>query len=402
MKIRRAIFFALALNLIFHPAFALGDESFLWGAATSAHQIEGGEVQTDWLEFEKEGRAKNGDTAEIACDGYNLAFSDISLLKQLNVNAYRFSIEWARVEPEKGKFDGAALAHYKRLIQELRANNITPVVTLHHFTNPLWVSDSGGWLNKENSVSFNKYVQKVIDQNPEVEYFVTFNEPSVFLAFSYLYKFFPPYKRSPLSYYKAFQNVLRSHKFAYDYIHGKNPSAKVGLAYSFTDFTSKGNNKADDFFTKFGEYSFSWFWLDQLKGQMDYIGINYYRRYYLGLGYPYVERSDSLGQTIGFERVIEKSWNRYKKPILITENGIATDNDEKRVAFLNDQVQAIKNLKQKRIPIDGYFYWTLIDDFEFFAGYELKWGLYAVDKETMERIPKPSANFFSSLKGEVN
>ncbi|OGB58388.1 hypothetical protein A2Y26_01325 [candidate division CPR2 bacterium GWD2_39_7] len=390
---------------------ASNEQEFLWGVATSAHQIEGGDIPSDWYEFEKQGKAPDGSTTEKAVDGYNLAFEDIKLLKELGVNSYRFSIEWARVEPENNKFDEAALKHYHDLIVALKNNGITPVVTLHHFTNPKWIADKSSWTNKETANEFVEYARKIIDQNNnDVTYWITVNEPNVFLSYSYIFGNFPPYKKKDiLVYKKAIENVFEAHRQIYRYIHEKNNKAQVSIAYNFSDFKPKTYRLIDVLSARICNYAYSWYWTDQVKNEMDFVGINYYFSRYVGLDYPFssqyykytdVSEWNQWPQNIqpeGLEHITLMAHNRYKKPIIITENGLPDKDDDKRPDFIKNHIEALNTAKSKGVEINGYFYWSLMDNFEWWGGYKDKYGLYEVDYNTMKRRPRPSAFYYRDL-----
>lgn len=388
-------------NTVFAASFS---KDFLWGAATSAHQIEGGDIDTDWMRAEKAGKIKNGDTTLKAIDGYNLAFSDIKLLKDLGLNSYRFSIEWVRVEPKEGEFDQDALDHYRKLILDLKSNGIEPIVTLHHFTNPGWIVDQGGWLNKETTVNYLNYVEKVVKANPEVIYWLTINEPSKFLSDEYLEGIVPPYRHNPYLFINAFNNVMEAHNKAYELIHRMNNNTKVSLAYYYSDIVPKRNNFIDKKMADFGNWIMNWFWTDKAKDAMDFIGVNYYKRHYIGLGWPignqyfkFKNESDYPGfnlQPEGLKDIVLKVSKRYKKPVLITEDGLADEKDTKRTEFIKNSIERIKSAKDKGADVIGYLHWSLMDNFEWMQGYSMKFGLYEVDMKTFERRPRESALFY--------
>lgn len=388
-------------------ASKMESKDFLWGAATAAHQIEGGDIDSNWMRLEKEGKVKNGDTTLAAVDGYNRSIDDIKLLKELGLNAYRFSIEWARVEPKKGVFDEAAINHYSDLVKELKRNNIEPIVTLHHFTDPGWITDQGGWINKKTIDDFNNYVNKIAEyMGKDVKYWITINEPNVIINSSYLIGIVPPYRKNPIAFYRAFNNVLTAHRRAYKTIHSQNAMAKVGIAYNFTDFVPKKENWFDKNITKLLNYIFSFNRLDKIKNELDFIGLNQYKRYNIGWGWPigdqfYVkdDRTD-MGWNIqpeGLGHAALLLSERYQKPIMVTENGLADRTDKKRAKFIRDNIKSLKDAELKGVDIIGYLHWSLMDNFEWLEGYDMKFGLYSVNPKTFERIARPSAIYYRDL-----
>lgn len=384
-------------------------DDFMWGSATSAHQIEGGDVESDWHEFARvEGNIVNGDTGDIAADGYDRAIEDVKLLTDLGLNSYRFSVEWARVEPKEGEYSEEALKHYKDLVLELKKNNIEPMVTLHHFTNPTWIYDDGeGWSGEKTKNDFIKYSKKVIDyMDGEVTYWTTVNEPALVSRHSYKQAGWPPQWESEELYEKALNNMLDSHNQLYDYIKAKKSDSKVGVAYNFTDYVPKRNNLIENIMTKMYRYETTWQWVDKIIDKSDFIGVNYYMRHHVGLGEPYAhggylfEDLNDMGWNIqpeGLENVLVEIEKRYHKPTIITENGLADDKDEKRARFIDEHVKAVKRAMKRGADVDGYLHWSLMDNFEWQAGYDMKFGLYEIDRKTLDRKARSSALFYKEL-----
>lgn len=384
-------------------------DDFMWGAATSAHQIEGGDVESDWHVFERvEGNIVNGDTAEVAADGYARAMDDVKLLTDLGLNSYRFSVEWARVEPENGNYNEEALKHYKDLVLELKKNGIEPIVTLHHFTNPTWIYDDGrSWVDEEIKNEFIEYSKRVIDyMDGEVTYWTTVNEPALVSRHSYKQAGWPPQLESTELYENALNNMLNAHNQLYDYIKGKKSDSQVGLAYNFTDYIPKKNNAIDTFLTYQHRKTTTWQWVDKVKDKSDFIGVNYYMRHHVGLGEPIAhggylfEDLNDMGWNIqpeGLENVLVLINKRYGLPAIITENGLADGKDAKRTRFIDEHVKAIKRAMNQGADVKGYTHWSLMDNFEWQAGYDMKFGLYEINRETLERKARNSAMFYKEL-----
>lgn len=201
--------------------------NFLWGAATSSHQVEGGIDNADWSEFKSAGRA---------CDHYNLYKKDFELLEKMNLNAYRFSLEWSRVEPEPGNFADKEIEHYREMLRDLKNRDITTMVTLHHFTSPIWLDQIGNWSNKKVIDYFARYGEKVFDQlNDLVDFWITINEPYIYSYNSYFQGKWPPQRNSLIDFLKVTKNQIQAHKRIYDIFHNKGSSAKVGLATNNQD-----------------------------------------------------------------------------------------------------------------------------------------------------------------------
>lgn len=208
-------------------------KNFYWGTATASHQIEGGNIYNDWWEFESQGKVKDGQISGSACDSWNRYEEDFDLIQKLNNNAYRFSIEWSRIEPEEGKFNEETLNRYKDMIISLRKRNIEPFVTLHHFTNPLWIAKKGGWLNPETIEYYLRYVEKVVKEFKDlVKYYMTINEPNAYAFMAYLYGEFPPQEKSLKKMLKVLNNMVKAHAKAYKLIHEIRKDAEVSIAYN--------------------------------------------------------------------------------------------------------------------------------------------------------------------------
>lgn len=358
-------------------------KNFLWGSATSAYQVEGGNLNSDW-------EVLFSPKAGAACDHYHRFAEDFALAKSLNQNAFRLSIEWARVEPEKGRFDQTALTHYRRVLEELRHLGIKPLVTLHHFTNPLWVYKRGDWENQDTVDYFISYVRFVVTQLGELcDFWVTINEPTVYAAESYLWGRWLPGKRDPLAAAVVLKNLLRAHRQAYEVIHQLQCGARVGIAHSATYLrTPWGSNP----FTILDQKILRW------VGKQDFIGINYYRAVGWVKGLP---KSD-LGWAIypqGLYRIL-LDLRGLGLPIYITENGIADEGDDHRADFIADHLAAIWRALNEGADVRGYFHWSLLDNLEWAKGFGPRFGLVEVDYKSQERKIRPSALVYARIAGK--
>jgi beta-glucosidase len=397
---------------------------FLWGAATSAHQVEGNNIN-DWTEWEEANADRLArDTGKKwapwqqeqfpemfersnyisgrACDHYNRYEQDFNIAKTLGHNAHRFSIEWSRIEPEEGIFDEVAIEHYRQVLKALRARGLEPFVTIWHWTNPLWIRDIGGWKNKKTIDYFARYAEKITQSFKDINYWITVNEPNIYAGFGYISGNQPPAMRNYAKGLKVFYNLLAAHRQAYTIIHKHNQAAKVGLASSVIYFESKNNF----FINKIGGFIASFFWnyytFRKIRGFNDFIGCNYYARNLIGFGRrKKPEEINDLGWGIlpkGIYNVLKK-FKRYNLPIYITENGIADARDQKRAAYIREHLSYINKAIQEGVNIRGYLYWSLLDNFEFvdMRGFWPRFGLVEVDYKTLERKIRPSALDYAEI-----
>lgn len=397
------------------------DDDFLWGVSTSAHQTEGNNINSDWWKFEAEGKVKNGDRSGMACNSYELYRQDIEVAKALNVNAFRFSIEWAKVEPREGEFDQEVLHHYADEVAYMRKNGIEPMVTLHHFTNPIWLAKIGGWGSKKSIAFFLRYVQRVVNAIGNVKYFITINEPNVYALFGYLQGYWPPEIKDRKKMKKVLANMALAHSKAYDLIHSKIPNAKVSVTVNAAIFCSKTPNPLDIIMTRIVNYQYNFAFLDSIfhgktrspvgkitlpKGtKLDFIGLNYYTRFLVGFGLSLKISSGDLPKTeMGYELypqgirdIIDNTWKRYKIPIIITENGIADGEDKIRAEYIMKTLESLSISVSEGVKLKGYFHWSLMDNFEWREGFKPRFGLYHTDFKTFKRTLRKSGEFYSKI-----
>lgn len=353
---------------------------FLWGSATSAYQVEGGNNNSDWEYWKvRAGRA---------CDHYNRFEEDFDIAKTLNQNAHRLSIEWARIEPEKGKFDEREVEHYRQVLEALKKRKIRPLVTLHHFTNPVWVTDRGGWENPSVVGYFGSYVRYIVTQLSDLcDFWITINEPAVYVSEGYLYGNWPPGKRDPVKAYLVTKHMLQAHQSAYQIIHKIQPRAKVGIAYVMGYFRSPVPFDPLRFLEK--KY------IEGAKVQ-DFIGLNYYR----AIGWVNNLPKSDVGWRIYpnglYENLVDLK-DQFGLPIYITENGIADEDDDQRADYITDHLVAVWRALDEGVDVQGYFYWSLLDNFEWARGFEPRFGLVEVDYKTMKRKVRPSAQVYARI-----
>ena len=402
-------------------------KDFFWGASTSSHQVEG-DTNNQWTKWEKENAEKLSSTARkklswlpnwqaiaksasdpnnyISANGiehYSRYKEDFQFLTEMGMNAYRFGIEWSRLEPVKGQWDKHELAHYHEYIAELKAANIEPFVTLWHWALPLWFTDKGGFSKRENIKYFVNYAKRIAKEfGDEIRYVIILNEPNVYTGFSYLAGAWPPQKVNPLAAYRVYRNLAIEHNEAYIAIKKLAPEINVGIAAQLSDArASHPSNPVNAILIKSYIYIGNWWFLDRIKDSLDFIGLNYYfteyRNWWGKTANPKSPIND-LGwymEPSGIYPLLIKLWNRYKKPIIITENGLADAKDTHRQWWLQETIQALQKALADGVDLRGYLHWSLLDNFEWAYGWWPKFGLVAVDRETMRRTLRPSAKWLA-------
>ena len=407
---------------------------FLWGAATSAYQIEGA-LENDWTEWERLGRLKNGKVRCGAATGHSrLWHQDLALLPTIGANAYRYSIEWSRIEPRQGEFDPAALELESERAEFLLALGIEPVVTLSHYTHPVWFWRKGGWENPDSVQWFRRLAERVGAALTGVRTWITLNEPITFILGGYLGGVIPPGQKSFASAAKALEHLLRAHAEAGVTLAERPCPGRSGIAHNMLDFApDRAGSALDRRLADAGENLYNlalieaiatgrmrWsfpgecrveFAVPDLPKATRYLGVNYYSRVHLRFrGLPgavgehfYRDRSGrgltDMGWEIhpeGFDRVL-RSAARAGLPILVTENGIATADDRIRRTFLHEHCLILSGRIAAGCSIEGYFYWSLLDNFEWLEGFRPRFGLFEVDYATFARRRRPSADLFASL-----
>lgn len=383
-------------------------EGFLWGAATSAHQVEGNNIYSDWWEWEQTQPAHF--RSKIACDQYNRYEQDFELAKELNHNAHRLSLEWSRIEPKEGEFNLAEIQHYKKVLGALKDRGFTVMLTLWHFTLPKWVADQGGWENSTTVSYFERFVKKIVPEIADyIDLWVTLNEPGVYIYETYIERVWPHSKKSWLGQIKTFFNLASAHRRVYKYLHSLFPAGKpVGIANNILSFESYHKHSIreqlavflNDLFANHLFYFFT-------KGTHDFLGINYYFHVRFKGNRWAPERAD-LGQQT--HDVSDLGWEVYPEgifevltdladdvPIYITECGIATTNDDRRNRFLISYLQEVARAIKSGVNVRGFFYWSLIDNFEWQMGFEPRFGLIEVNYENLERKIRPSALVYTDI-----
>ncbi len=394
-------------------------EGFYWGAATASYQVEGGITNTDWAQAATQGRVPE---AGRACDHYHRYEEDFDIARELGHNAHRFSIEWARIEPEEGKFNEAEIEHYRKVLMALRARGIKPYITLWHFTLPLWFSERRGFERHNSPELFARYCAYVVSKLSDLcSDFSTMNEPNVYGSNGWLRGSWPPFKRFSLTdlisitnsgrtyeskaekgltpfflYARVMKHLVRAHNRAYEEIKKVAPHTDVSVVKHVILFDANWNpvNKIVAFFAN---YFWTYRFMNRVHKRCDSIGLNYY--FY-----------KKFGDTAQYEKN-DMDWNnypegveealmmlaRYKKPLYVSESGLADYRDIQRAAYITKQVQATWRALERGADVQGHMYWSLLDNYEWALGYEKRFGLVEINYETLERKIRPSAYIYKEI-----
>lgn len=405
---------------------------FRWGVATAAYQVEGDNTDSDWWAWEQEeGHVEKGHMSGPACNWWEDAEADFDRAAALGVNTLRLSVEWSRIEPHPGAFDDTALARYGQMLQGLRERDIEPMVTLHHFTNPLWLTEQGGWEEKETVRLFARFARCVVEALGErCDLWCTINEPSVYGYMAYLEGAFPPGESSFGSAMRVIRHLLLGHASAYRTIHELQPDARVGLAHNMRVFDPVNpRSLSDRLAARVVDRTYNQaivsaltrgLWSPplgiglalRLRNTLDWIGLNYCTRDRVALdsGQPrellsrrfHSEDAESLDDGYGefypegMLRCLERL-ARLDLPIYVTENGVSDDDDDQRPRYILSHVHQMWHAIQRCYPVMGYYHWTLVDNFEWTEGWTRRFGLIELDPGTQVRDRRRSADLYADL-----
>jgi beta-glucosidase len=406
---------------------------FLWGTATSSHQVEGGNQNNTWAAWEQEpGRIKEGGQAGLACDWWGGRWrEDFDRAVETGQNAHRLSLEWSRIQPAPDRWDEDALDHYREIVRGLVDRNMTPLVSLHHVTDPIWLSELGGWENEDIPTLFSAYVKKVVDALKEyVNLWVTINEPNIYVQGGYMGGGYPPGKNSlPLA-FNVLANMVKAHAAAYHVIHQVQPTARVGIAHYYRGFEPArrwfgpdawmANFLRSSFSQSFplalvdGRFRFAFrsVSIPEAAGTQDYFGLNFYSadlvKFYPFLPgelfhrrfYPTDVESSEDGFIANIPDQFFKAikWaTRFKMPILITENGVNDSIDTLRPRYMIQHIHAAWRAVNFSWPIKGYFHWSLVDNFEWERGWSQRFGLWGLDVSNQVRIRRKSVDVYAAI-----
>ncbi len=401
----------------------------IWGAATSAHQVEGGNQWNDWWAWEEAGKVS--EKSGRAANHFHLFREDFRLARSLGHTAHRFSLEWSRLEPREGQWNEEAFRHYEEVFDALQKEGLEPVVTLHHFTNPRWFAEKGGWLQPNAAEKFALYVKKVASRfGQRARFWITINEPLIYVYQSYVLGRWPPGEVSMDQAFRVARQMLLAHIRAYEILHQgpKRGDLWVSLAHHVIAMAPCRPSSILDQFTLFlrrwfinhlifqaldtGFLFFPGVFCEKLpaKKTLDFLGINYYSRDFIrfaGLGKvkqlgDVCPKDHHVGQAgalndMGWEIYpsglyeVVRSLRSLRLPILITENGVSTPDDTLRQRFIQSHLAELDRARKEKIPIFGYFYWSLVDNFEWAEGFKPRFGIVEVDYKNENRKVRPSA-----------
>jgi beta-glucosidase len=401
-------------------------EGFLWGAATSAHQVEGGNMLNDWWAWEQAGRVPY--SSGLACDHFHRFREDFDMVQALEHNAHRLSIEWSRIEPQEGVWSDEALAHYRDVLVALHERRIEPIVTLYHYTMPQWMAAKGGWESPGMERHYAQYVRHVLRElAPLARWWITLNEPVVQVFKGWLIGQWPPGKQDWAAALSVLRHMLRAHVRAYHIIHDARSDARVSIAKHVLALSADDpRNWADRLSVRARSYFFNHLFVDALHHgvlrvpglfwerlpmgrTLDFLGINYYTRDFVrNSGYDLpglvgtasrrdhrqqVGKRNDLGWEVYPEGLAQylREFSRLGIPILITENGVPAREDDDRWVFLYLHLWQVARAISDGVDVAGYLHWSLLDNFEWADGYGAKFGLIEVDFETLQRRIRPSA-----------
>lgn len=406
-------------------------EGFLWGAATAGHQIEGGNTLSDHWALEHVPRSPLVEPSGDACDGYHRYAEDIGLLAQAGLNTYRFSVEWSRIEPEPGVFSRAELDHYLRVVQACHDAGVTPVVTLNHFTVPAWLARDGAWNNPEAPARFARYCEAVATHmGGAVPWYCTLNEPNLGAMLSMggtipmasleelgvVERPDPEAVRAfaariggdertavlgnPVPSAEGIAHLMEAHRRGRDAVKRADASARVGWTLAIPDFQTVPGGEEIAGLVR--EKSLEDFLV--VSREDDFVGVQTYTRETLGPEGRVPVPEDAPTFQTGWEMYPQALGNSVRLasrvaqvPVLVTENGMATADDEQRVEYTAEALRSLEECLKDGVDVRGYLHWSLLDNFEWHSGYAMTFGLVAVDRVTFERTPKPSLGWLGAV-----
>jgi beta-glucosidase len=407
---------------------------FLWGTATSSHQVEGGNTNNNWSAWENTpGKIAKGEKASLACDWWGGRWQeDFDHAAEGGQTSHRLSLEWSRIQPSRDRWDEDNLAYYREMIAGLNKRGIKPMVTLHHFTDPLWLTDLNGWLNDDTPALFAAYVKSTVTALKDgCGLWCTLNEPNLYALLGYVAGNFPPGRRGDLgAMFRVYENLLKAHTLAYQAIHDMQPEAQVGLAIN-RSLLMAGRRwnpvdrwiahmanwiSGDAFMRPFKTGVFKLLGrkrrIPGIRGSLDYFGMNYYYRQILEV---VPREKNGLYSRIFYEEDGEPSpsgkfgntprgmyaaltWAKsFGLPIYITENGIEDREDSLRRRYLVQNLHQVWRAVNMSFPVRGYYHWSLVDNFEWTDGWENRFGLWELDTATQKRTPRKSAELYAAI-----
>lgn len=394
-------------------------EGFYWGAATASYQVEGGIENCDWAEAAREGRVP---PCGKACDHYNRYTKDFDIAQSLGHTAHRFSVEWARIEPEPGAFNNEAILHYRTVLKSLHERGLKPYITLWHFTLPLWFAYEGGFEKKESIDIFARYCAYVVEELGDLcEHFSTMNEAAVYASNGWLRGSWPPFKRFTLTdrvsitnsgrqyeakamrglkpvflYFKVMKHLAFAHNAAYVAIKKVSPRTEISHVKHVIVFAANHNpfNKLKAWFAN---YMWTHRLMNRIKHHCDSIGLNYY--FYTQFGDTRKWKKTDMDWNFAPEHIFDALMMlaKYKKPLFVSEGGIADADDSDRAEYITAQVRGTWRAIKAGADVRGHLYWSLLDNYEWALGFGKRFGLVEVNYDTQERIVRPSAYVYKKI-----
>jgi len=405
---------------------------FLWGTATASHQVEGNNTNNQWWKWEQEGHT-NG-TSGLACDWWGGRWKeDFDRAAETGQNAHRFSVEWSRIQPTPDTWDENAIDHYRNMLRGLKERGMTPMVTLHHFSDPLWFYEMDAWEHEDAVMLFEKFVRKTVDALKEYcTLWCTINEPNVYALSGYVVGDFPTKHRGVNVAMKVLANMLRGHAAAYRAIHKIQPESRVGFAHHHRPMTAKRSwSPLDQFMRKIRYEGLNMAFptalstgvmktpvarvsIPEAKGTQDFLGLNYYSEdtvsFHMGKSRElfthseYPDDSDMSDTNFianlpgGFFETIKWATRTFPDlPILVTENGVEDADDHMRPRYIAGHIHQMWRAVNFNFPVKGYFHWSLVDNFEWERGWTQRFGLWELDIETQKRTKRPSVDLYAEI-----
>ena len=401
---------------------------FLWGASTAAHQVEGGNhnqwtvwelenakakaAQADyhlhdyptWDKIKAEAKKPENYVSGALADHYNRYKEDFDFIEKMHMNSYRFSVEWSRIEPTEGVWNSEAIAHYKTCLEELRRRKIEPVVTLLHFTLPVWFAQKGGFEKRANVKYFVRFAEKIMSElGNSVRFIITINEPEVYGFESYYLQNWPPNQSSLWKVWRVANNQATAHRKAAKALHAMNRRYKIGFAKSSVFFFPGDTAWLSRLSANVFQYFQDDYFIKKYIRHCDFLGVNYYQSQRL-FGYR-VHNSETAEYSdvdwmlapADIEYALERLYRKYKKPLMITENGLADADDEHRQWWIKETIIGMEKALKQGVELIGYFHWSLLDNFEWAYGKWPRFGLVAIDYKTGQRTLRPSAAWFGRV-----
>jgi beta-glucosidase len=405
---------------------------FLWGTATASHQVEGNNTNNQWWKWEQDGHTDG--TSGLACDWWGGRWrEDFDRAAETHQNAHRFSVEWSRIQPEPDKWDESALEKYRAMLRGLHDRGMTPMVTLHHFTDPLWLTEKGAWETEEVVPLFERFVRKTVEALKEYcTLWCTINEPNIYAWLGYTNSGYPPGRNNARMAVRVEANMARAHAAAYRAIHEIQKEARVGYALHYRPMSPRTPWSPLDALMRNIRYNganlafpsaistgvlrspLGNIQVPEAKGTQDYLGLNYYSSDTVSFD---IRDGNQLFTHSGFPKDADLSENKFianipegffdslkwavrtypNTPIIVTENGVESADDAIRPRYLAQHVHQMWHAVNFNWPIKAYFHWSLVDNFEWALGWTQRFGLWALDVETQKRTKRPSADLYAEI-----